>query len=56
MGVCPVLGDYLDLSGVARHNTERVARDLVELVSQALSINRKSTLVTSGGFPSNRLR
>jgi uncharacterized cofD-like protein len=55
MGVCPVLGDYLDLSGVARHNTERVARDLVELVSQAPSMNRKSTLVTSGGFPSNRL-
>jgi len=56
MGVCPVLGDYLDLSGVARHNTERVARDIVELMSQAPSMNRKSTLVTTGGFPSNPLR
>jgi uncharacterized cofD-like protein len=56
MGVCPVLGDYLDLTGVARHNNERVARDIVELMSQAPSMHRKSTLVTTGGFPSNPLR
>jgi uncharacterized cofD-like protein len=35
MGVCPVLGDYLEEAGVARHNTERVARDLIELALQA---------------------
>jgi uncharacterized cofD-like protein len=45
MGVCPVLGDYLDQTGVARHATERVARDLVDLMSQAPSISRKNTLV-----------
>jgi uncharacterized cofD-like protein len=56
MGVCPVLGDYLDLTGVARHNTEKVARDLIELMAQAPSMNRKSTLVMSGGFPSNPSR
>ena len=56
MGVCPVLGDYLDQTGVARHSTEKVARDLVDLMSQAPSVNRKSTLVMSGGFPSNPSR
>lgn len=34
LGVIPVLGDYLDEDGVARHNTGRVARDLLHLVSQ----------------------
>jgi len=53
MGVCPVLGDYLDLTGVARHNTERVAKDLVDLMSQAPALNRKSTLVTLGGRSGN---
>lgn len=31
LGVIPVLGDYLDEAGVARHHTARVARDLLEL-------------------------
>jgi uncharacterized cofD-like protein len=35
MGVCPVLGDYLFEDGVARHNTERVAKDLLEVTQQA---------------------
>jgi uncharacterized cofD-like protein len=35
MGVTPVLGDYLVEGGVARHATERVARDLMALVSRA---------------------
>jgi uncharacterized cofD-like protein len=34
LGVCPVLGDYLDEHElVARHATDRVARDLLALVS-----------------------
>jgi uncharacterized cofD-like protein len=33
LGVIPVLGDYLEEAGVARHNTTRVARDLLELIS-----------------------
>ena len=53
MGVCPVQGDYLDQTGVARHNTERVAKDLVDLMSQAPALNRKSTLVTLGGRQGN---
>jgi uncharacterized cofD-like protein len=53
MGVCPVLGDYLDQTGVARHATERVARDLVDLMSQAPSISRKGTLVMSTSSPNN---
>ena len=32
--VIPVLGDYLDEAGVARHNTTRVARDLMQLAAQ----------------------
>lgn len=31
LGVIPVLGDYLEEAGVARHNTARVARDLMHL-------------------------
>jgi len=36
LGVCPVLGDYLDEgASVARHDTAQVARDLLALVAQA---------------------
>ena len=31
LGVMPVLGDYLEEAGVARHNTARIARDLMQL-------------------------
>lgn len=31
LGVIPVLGDYLEQAGVARHNTARVARDLMQV-------------------------
>src|SRR5580692_3327781 len=34
LGVIPVLGDYLDEGGVARHNTTRAARDLMHLITQ----------------------
>jgi uncharacterized cofD-like protein len=34
LGVIPVLGDYLDEASVARHNTTRVARDLLQLMTQ----------------------
>ncbi|HEX4783760.1 MAG TPA: uridine diphosphate-N-acetylglucosamine-binding protein YvcK [Candidatus Sulfotelmatobacter sp.] len=34
LGVIPVLGDYLEEAGVARHNTSRVARDLMQLMAQ----------------------
>ena len=37
LGVCPVLGDYLDEGEVARHDTSRIARDLMELTVQARS-------------------
>jgi uncharacterized cofD-like protein len=42
LGVVPVLGDYLDEGGVARHNTSRVARDLMQLISQRPEMDRKS--------------
>src|SRR5438045_2351103 len=35
MQVCPVLGDYLYEDEVARHDTHRVAKDLLELAVQA---------------------
>ena len=35
LGVCPVLGDYLEEAGVARHRTDRVAADLLDLTVQA---------------------
>jgi len=31
LGVVPILGDYLEEAGVARHNTNRVAYDLVQI-------------------------
>jgi uncharacterized cofD-like protein len=34
MGVIPVLGDYLEEAGVARHQNSRVARDLMQLAEQ----------------------
>jgi uncharacterized cofD-like protein len=34
LGVTPVLGDYLEDAGVARHNTTQVARDLIQLASE----------------------
>jgi uncharacterized cofD-like protein len=34
LGVIPVLGDYLEEAGVARHNTARVAHDLMQLATQ----------------------
>ena len=37
MGVCPVLGDYLFEDAVARHNTEQLAKDLLQVVTQAPS-------------------
>jgi uncharacterized cofD-like protein len=42
LGVCPVLGDYLYEDNFARHNTERVAEDLLQLVTQATSPPRSA--------------
>src|SRR5580700_4806785 len=41
LGVIPVLGDYLEEAGVARHNTSRVASDLVQLANKARDSKRK---------------
>ena len=35
LGVCPILGDYLEEGEVARHATDRVAHDLMALMAQA---------------------
>jgi len=35
LGVCPVLGDYLEEGAVARHAADRVAHDLMALMAQA---------------------
>jgi uncharacterized cofD-like protein len=37
LGVIPVTGDYLDEGDVARHATDRIARDLMKLAVQARS-------------------
>jgi 2-phospho-L-lactate transferase/gluconeogenesis factor (CofD/UPF0052 family) len=37
LGVTPVLGDYLEEGEVARHATDRVARDVLQLVWQRQS-------------------
>lgn len=38
MGVCPVLGDYLFEDVVARHATDRVAQDVLNLVFEASDV------------------
>jgi uncharacterized cofD-like protein len=35
LGVCPVLGDYLFEDAVARHDTDQLAKDLLDLIRQA---------------------
>jgi uncharacterized cofD-like protein len=35
LGVCPVLGEYLEEGAVARHATDRAAHDLMALMAQA---------------------
>jgi uncharacterized cofD-like protein len=40
LGVIPVLGDYLEEATVARHNTSRVARDLMQLAAEHPRENR----------------
>jgi hypothetical protein len=48
LGVIPVLGEHLEEhAGVARHNTTRVAHDLLQLVAQAPRRDRES--ISSGG-------
>jgi len=42
IGVCPVLGDYLFEDAVARHNTDRLAKDLLDLAIQAPSEKLRS--------------
>src|SRR5277367_5840762 len=42
LGVVPVLGDYLEEAGVARHNTIRVARDLLDLAAHRPNDDRRS--------------
>jgi uncharacterized cofD-like protein len=43
LGVIPVLGDYLEEAGVARHNTSLVAQDLMRLAAQQSQGARKSS-------------
>ena len=52
LGVCPVLGDYLEEAVVARHRTDRVAADLLDLVVQASGSAARSSLETA---PERRL-
>src|SRR5579862_7211776 len=43
LGVIPVLGDYLEPGMVARHRTERIAMDLLEIATQAPGGTRAAT-------------
>src|SRR5882762_2760392 len=43
LGVIPVLGDYLEPGMVARHATDRIAADLMDLANQAPSGTRAAT-------------
>lgn len=52
LGVCPVLGDYLFEDGVARHDTDQLAKDLLDLVMQSPSESHSRT--GEGSQPSTR--
>ena len=43
LGVSSVLGDYLDEGEVARHATDRIARDLMDLAARARSNERSAS-------------
>src|SRR4030088_3018470 len=43
LGVIPVLGDYLEEDGVARHNTNRVAQDLMQLAAEGSQETRATS-------------
>jgi 2-phospho-L-lactate transferase/gluconeogenesis factor (CofD/UPF0052 family) len=43
LGICSVLGDYLDEGEVARHDTNRIAHDLMDLAVQARSNQRAAS-------------
>jgi uncharacterized cofD-like protein len=43
LGVIPVMGDYLEEAGVARHNTARVASDLLQLASRDNRVGKSSS-------------
>jgi uncharacterized cofD-like protein len=47
LGCCPVLGDYLEEGTVARHATDVVAKDLLELAMQASGSPRKGSLIAN---------
>jgi uncharacterized cofD-like protein len=47
LGVQPVLGDYLSEGDVARHDTDRIARDLLKLVQQKPTRESSSRRKTS---------
>jgi uncharacterized cofD-like protein len=51
LGVCPVLGDYLEEAGVARHRTDRVAADLLDLAVQAPVRRSPVEIVPTPGKP-----
>ena len=42
LGVIPVLGDYLEEAGVARHNTARVAQDVMQIAAENIRSERHS--------------
>jgi uncharacterized cofD-like protein len=44
LGVCPVLGDYLFEDVVARHDTDHLAKDLLDLAMQASDGIKSSTV------------
>ncbi len=44
LGVCPVLGDYLDEGAVARHATDHVAHDLMALMALMAQAPDRQTL------------
>ncbi len=52
LGVCPVLGDYLFEDGVARHDTDQLAKDLLDLAMQPPLESRSRT--AEGARPSSR--
>ena len=51
LGVCPVMGGYLEEAGVARHATDRVAHDLLQLIIRAPDTSNKTLRHTAKVHP-----
>ncbi len=51
LGICPVLGEYLEEDSVARHATDRLTRDLLALITETKRGQKPAKSLDAAGVP-----